>query len=336
MKDTALEAACERAEGAVPSAARGPSKWNRVKRDVRRNWPLYLMILPVVVFFLVFSYFPMLGLLVSFKDYSTVQGIFGSPWATDLAGNTDILFHFKTFFSDPYFGRLLRNTVIFSLMDIVFVFPAPIVVALLMHSIQNKPYRRVTSTMMYMPYFISMVVVCGIVRDFTSVSGIFSVVAQKVGIVGDEAAILGDTRFFRWIVIVSNIWQATGYGSIIYIAALCSIDTTLYEAADIDGAGRMAKLFRITIPSIMPTIMIFLLLKIAAILNYNFEKIHLLYSIPTYEVGDILSTYIYRIGIEQGRISYTTAISFFNSVVGFVLLLISNWFSKKFGGNNLF
>ena len=221
-------------------------------------------------------------------------------------------------------------------MDIVFVFPAPIVVALLMHSIQNKPYRRVTSTMMYMPYFISMVVVCGIVRDFTSVSGIFSVVAQKVGIVGDEVAILGDTRFFRWIVIVSNIWQATGYGSIIYIAALCSIDTTLYEAADIDGAGRMAKLFRITIPSIMPTIMIFLLLKIAAILNYNFEKIHLLYSIPTYEVGDILSTYIYRIGIEQGRISYTTAISFFNSVVGFVLLLISNWFSKKFGGNNLF
>lgn len=176
----------------------------------------------------------------------------------------------------------------------------------------------------------------GAKRDFTSVSGIFSVVAQKLGIVADEAAILGDTRFFRWIVIISNIWQATGYGSIIYIAALCSIDTTLYEAADIDGAGRMAKLFRITIPSIMPTIMIFLLLKIAAILNYNFEKIHLLYSIPTYEVGDILSTYIYRIGIEQGRISYTTAISFFNSVVGFVLLLISNWFSKKFGGNNLF
>lgn len=336
MKDTALEAACERAEGAVPSAARGPSKWNRVKRDVRRNWPLYLMILPVVVFFLVFSYFPMLGLLVSFKDYSTVQGIFGSPWATDLAGNTDIFFHFKTFFSDPYFGRLIRNTLIFSLMDIVFVFPAPIVVALLMHSIQNKPYRRATSTMMYMPYFISMVVVCGIVRDFTSVSGIFSVIAQRLGIVADETAILGDTRFFRWIVIVSNIWQATGYGSIIYIAALCAIDTTLYEAADIDGAGRMAKLFRITLPSIMPTIMIFLLLKIAAILNYNFEKIHLLYSIPTYEVGDILSTYIYRIGIEQGRISYTTAISFFNSVVGFVLLLISNWFSKKFGGNNLF
>ena len=336
MKDTALEAACERAEGAVPSAARGPSKWNRVKRDVRRNWPLYLMILPVVVFFLVFSYFPMLGLLVSFKDYSTVQGIFGSPWATDLAGNTDIFFHFKTFFSDPYFGRLIRNTLIFSLMDIVFVFPAPIVVALLMHSIQNKPYRRVTSTMMSMPYFFSMVVVCGIVRDFTSVSGIFSVIAQHLGIVADETAILGDTRFFRWIVIVSNIWQATGYGSIIYIAALCSIDTTLYEAADIDGAGRMAKLFRITLPSIMPTIMIFLLLKIAAILNYNFEKIHLLYSIPTYEVGDILSTYIYRIGIEQGRISYTTAISFFNSVVGFVLLLISNWFSKKFGGNNLF
>ena len=152
----------------------------------------------------------------------------------------------------------------------------------------------------------------------------------------DGAGILGDTRFFRWIVIVSNIWQGTGYGSIIYIAALCSIDVTLYEAADIDGAGIAARLFRITLPSIMSTIMIFLLLKVAVILNYNFEKIHLLYSIPTYEVGDILSTYVYRIGIEQGRISYTTAISLFNSVVGFLLLIVCNAISRKFGGNNLF
>ena len=134
----------------------------------------------------------------------------------------------------------------------------------------------------------------------------------------------------------SSIWQGTGYGSIIYIASLCSIDTTLYEAADIDGAGKAARLFKITLPSIMSTIMIFLLLKVAGILNYNFEKIHLLYSIPTYEVGDILSTYVYRIGIEQGRISYTTAISLFNSVVGFVLLLGCNELSRRFGGNNLF
>ena len=138
-------------------------------------------------------------------------------------------------------------------------------------------------------------------------------------------------RFIR-----RNIWQGTGYGSIIYIASLCAIDTTLYEAADIDGAGKIAKLFKITLPSIMSTIMIFLLLKIAAVLNYNFEKIHLLYSIPTYEVGDILSTYVYRIGIEQGRISYTTAISLFNSLVGFILLIVFNGLTKKFGGYNLF
>lgn len=321
---------------AAPSCALRKGAGIRLKADLRRNFPLYIMILPVVVFFIAFSYFPMVGLVVAFKDYSTIKGIFGSPWATNLEGVRDALYHFKTFFADPYFGRLLRNTLMFSLMDIVFVFPAPIILALFLHSIHNKAYRRVTQTMVYMPYFISMVVVCGIVRDFTSANGLFGVLFQKLGLVADGAGILGDARFFRWIVIFSNVWQATGYGSIIYIAALCAIDTTLYEAADIDGAGKAAKLFRITLPSIMSTIMIFLLLKIAAILNYNFEKIHLLYSIPTYEVGDILSTYVYRIGIEQGRISYTTAISLFNSVVGFVLLLIANAISRRFGDNNLF
>lgn len=325
------------ADGAeAPSPHCGKKLGERLKREGKRNYALYLMILPVVVFFIIFSYFPMVGLIAAFKDYKPTQGIFGSPWAENLQGQTDIFFHFKTFFGDPYFGRLLRNTLIFSLLDLLFVFPAPIILALLMQSIQNKKYHRVTQTMVYMPYFISMVVVCGIIRDFTSASGIFGVLFQKLGIVSDGAGILGDTRFFRWIVIVSNIWQGTGYGSIIYIAALCSIDVTLYEAADIDGAGIAARLFRITLPSIMSTIMIFLLLKVAAILNYNFEKIHLLYSIPTYEVGDILSTYVYRIGIEQGRISYTTAISLFNSVVGFLLLIVCNAISRKFGGNNLF
>lgn len=308
----------------------------RLKTEAKRNYALYLMILPVVVFFVIFSYFPMVGLIAAFKDYKPTQGIFGSPWASNLQGETDALYHFRLFFSDPYFGRLLRNTLMFSFMDILFVFPAPIILALLLHSIQEKKYRRVTQTLVYMPYFISMVVVCGIIRDFTSANGIFGVVFQKLGLVGAGAGILGDTRFFRWIVIFSNIWQGTGYGSIIYIASLCSIDTTLYEAADIDGAGKAARLFKITLPSIMSTIMIFLLLKVAGILNYNFEKIHLLYSIPTYEVGDILSTYVYRIGIEQGRISYTTAISLFNSVVGFVLLLGCNELSRRFGGNNLF
>lgn len=319
-----------------PSRPLRGGKGRMWKREFKRNYALYIMILPVVVFFITFSYFPMVGLIASFKDYKPIDGIFGSAWATNLQGETDIFYHFKTFFSDPYFGRLLRNTLMFSFLDLLFVFPAPIILALLMHSIQNKKYRRVSQTLVYMPYFISMVVVCGIIRDFTSSSGLFGVMFQKLGLVEDGSGILGDVRFFRWIVIVSNIWQGTGYGSIIYIASLCAIDTTLYEAAQIDGAGKIAKLFKITLPSIMSTIMIFLLLKIAAVLNYNFEKIHLLYSIPTYEVGDILSTYVYRIGIEQGRISYTTAISLFNSLVGFILLIVFNGLTKKFGGYNLF
>lgn len=321
---------------AAPSGAFRKGTGARLKEDMRRNFPLYLMILPVLVFFILFSYFPMVGLITAFKDYRVTQGIFGSPWASDLEGRTDIFYHFKTFFSDPYFGRLIRNTLIFSLLDILIVFPAPVIFALLINYITVKPYRRVVQTMVYLPYFISMVVVCGLIRDFTSANGLFGVLFYKLGLVKENAGILSDTRFFRGIVITSNVWQGTGYGSIIYIAALCAIDKTLYEAADIDGAGKVAKLLRITLPSIMPTIMIFLLLKVAAILNYNFEKIHLLYTIPTYEVGDILSTYVYRIGIEQGRLSYTTAISLFNSVVGFILLIIANAVTKRFSENNLF
>ncbi len=323
-----------KAGGAAAPSAHNKTFGVRLKTDFSRNYALYIMILPVVVFFIVFSYFPMVGLIAAFKDYKTTQGIFGSPWATNLEGVTDIFYHFKTFFADPYFGRLIRNTLIFSLLDILIVFPAPVILALLMNYIQVKPYRRVAQTMVYMPYFISMVVVCGLVRDFTSESGLFGVMFQKLGLVSENTGILGDTRFFRGIVIVSNVWQSTGYGSIVYIAALCAIDKTFYEAADIDGAGKAAKLFRITLPSIMSTIMIFLLLKIAGILNYNFEKIYLLYSIPTYEVGDILSTYVYRIGIEQGRLSYTTAISLFISVVGFVLLIIANAIVKRFSENS--
>lgn len=326
-----------KADGAsAPSRVLHKSAFQRLKTDMRRNNPLYIMILPVLLFFIVFSYFPMVGLITAFKDYRATQGIFGSAWAKNLDGATDIFYHFKTFFSDPYFKRLIGNTLIFSLLDILIVFPAPIILALLMNYITVKPYRRVVQTMVYLPYFISMVVVCGLVRDFTSANGLFGVLFNKLGLTQENAGILSDPRFFRGIVIVSNVWQGTGYGSIIYIAALCAIDKTLYEAADIDGAGKAAKLFRITLPSIMSTIMIFLLLKVAAVLNYNFEKIHLLYTIPTYSVGDILSTYVYRIGIEQGRLSYTTAISLFNSVVGFILLIIANSVTKRFGDNNLF
>lgn len=321
---------------AAPSCALRKGAGIRLKADLRRNFPLYIMILPVVVFFIAFSYFPMVGLITAFKDYKVTQGIFGSPWAKNLEGMTDIFYHFKTFFSDPYFGRLIRNTLTFSMLDILIVFPAPIILALLMNYISVKPYRRVAQTMVYLPYFISMVVVCGLIRDFTSANGLFGVMFQKLGLAQENSGILSDPRYFRGIVILSNVWQGTGYGSIIYIAALCAIDKTLYEAADIDGAGKTAKLFRITLPSIMSTIMIFFLLKVAAVLNYNFEKIHLLYTIPTYEVGDILSTYVYRIGIEQGRLSYTTAISLFNSVVGFVLLIIANAITKRFSENNLF
>lgn len=299
-----------------------------LRRYMKKYWPLYAMMVLPVIYFIVFKYLPMFGNILAFRRYRPGM----SPWGEEWAG----LRYFKLFMRDPMFWSAFKNTLVLSLLNLLVNFFLPILFAILLNEVRAKRFKKFVQTISYMPRFISTVVVITILGELLSPSSGLVNLFLKNAFGIEPIYFMNEPGWFRIIYILTDSWQFTGWTAIIYLAAITGISSDLFEAAEIDGAGRLQQIMYVTIPSIMPTIMIFLLLKIAAILNYNFEKIHLLYSIPTYEVGDILSTYIYRIGIEQGRISYTTAISFFNSVVGFVLLLISNWFSKKFGGNNLF
>jgi len=295
------------------------SGWSR---DFRKNYPVYILFIPVFAYFDLFSYWPMAGVSMAFQDYDIVKGMFGSPGAG--------FKHFANFFSDPYFGRLIGNTVIFSLLSIVFVFPMPIILALLLTAVHNKLFRRTIQTSVYMPFFIATVVVCGLIKNFVSNDGFIGMFFAKLGVVEDGTHLLTLPKFFRPIIVVSDIWQGVGFGSIIFVAALSSIDQTLYEAAAIDGAGRISKLFKITLPSILPMIMLMLTLRVGSLLSVGYEKIALLYGPETFPVADVLGSYVYRLGVAAGNeYSYTTAIGLFNSVVSLVLLLIANYLSKK-------
>lgn len=300
----------------------------RLQKDMQKNWTMYLLILPALAFFIVFSYLPMAGLMMAFQDYDISLGFFASPWVG--------FKHFSAFFHDMYFWRIIGNTLLFSLLDIAFVFTTPILLALLIHGVKSAKYRRVIMTAVYLPYFISMVVVCGLIKQLVSENGVLGLFFTKLGLLEDGMSMLGDPKFFRGIITVSNIWQSIGFNSVIYIAALGGIDAGLYEAAELDGAGRLRKVWHISLPSILPTIMMLLIMKIGMILNVNFEKIYLLYSSATYNVGETISTYIYKYGALGGDYSYTTAIGLFQSVVGFILVLVSNKLSRKLTGASVF
>ena len=301
-------------------------KKNRIARDFKKNYSLYLLILPVIAFFAIFSYGPMFGVLMAFQNYNMMDGIFGSQWVG--------FEHFVVFFKSNYFGRLIRNTVIFSLLDLAIVFPTPIILAIMLNSVLNKFFKRFVQTAVYLPYFISVVVVAGLLRNFLAPAGFIGAAFTKLGLISEGEYVLGEPKFFRGIIVVSNIWQTIGFQSIIFIAALSSIDPTLYEAAEIDGAGRTSKLLRITLPSILPMIMLMLVLKIGTLLAVGYEKIVLLYNSSTWEVGDVIGSYVYRLGFETASVnySYTTAIGLFNSVVSLILLLVANFLSKKTTG----
>lgn len=302
----------------------------RVKKDAKNNWVLYLMFLPVLAFFVIFSYFPMAGILMAFEDYSPGQGFFNSEW---------IWFdHFKRFFADPYFGRTILNTLEFSALSLVFVFPSSIVYALMLNGIKNKIFKRSVQTAVYMPYFISLVVVCGLITTFVSSDGFIGVLCQKLGIIDPDTSLLIYPQYFKAIIIVSDIWQGIGFSSIFYVAALSSIDPTLYEAAELDGAGRMAKLFHITLPGILPMIMMSLTLKVGTLFSVGYEKIVLLYNVDTWVSGETISSYVYRLGFASttAQYGYTTAIGLFNSVANLIMLFISNKLNKKLTGYGLF
>lgn len=295
------------------------SIWRTITRDFRRNKLLYLMVLPVVAYYVVFEYGPMYGLQIAFKNYSPGTGIWGSPWVG--------LNNFFEFFRSYYFWRLIRNTVLISLYDLIFGFPAPIVLALLLNELRQQLFKRIVQTISYLPHFISIVVVVGMLVDFLARDGVVNQLLSYFGI--EARSYLSEPGWFRFIYISSGIWQQIGWGSIIYLAALSNIDPALYEAAKVDGANRWKQMIHITIPGIMPTVIILLILRMGSMMSVGSEKILLMYNPLTYETADVISTFVYRKGILEASYSYTTAVGLFNAIIAFSLLIISNSISKR-------
>ncbi|MDR1971899.1 MAG: ABC transporter permease subunit [Treponema sp.] len=294
-------------------------------KDLKLNYTVYLMVLPVVAYFFIFHYMPMGGVLMAFQDFSVRRGIFGSPWVGAE--------HFIRFFNSVYFWRLIRNTLLISFYGLLFSFPLPIVFALCLNEIKNRKFKKTVQTISYLPYFISIVVVVSILIDFTKSQGILTRLAALLGDSG--GALISRPEWFRALYIGSNMWQHLGYNSIIFIAALSGIDPELYEAAWIDGAGRWKQTLHVTLPGIASTIVILLILRLGQIMSIGFEKTILMYSPATYETADIISSYTYRVGIIDNNYSYSTAVNLFNSVINFLMLIGANKISRKFSETSL-
>ncbi|RXZ80053.1 sugar ABC transporter permease [Paenibacillaceae bacterium] len=280
---------------------------------------LFLMVLPGFLIVLVFSYFPMYGIQIAFKKYSAAQGIWGSEWVG--------FKYFVLFFKDPTALRVLKNTFLLGFYSLLWGFPAPIILALLFNELKHSVFKKVVQTISYLPHFISTVIIVGIIRTFTEREGLFNKAVSLFGL--DPIVFLSEPSWFRTIFISTNIWQGIGFGTILYLAALSSVDPTLYDVANIDGASRWRKVWNINWPHIKPTTIILFILSISGILGTDFQKVLLLYNPDTYEVADVIGTYLYREGIMGSRFEYTTAIGLFQSLVAFILLVAANKLSRK-------
>lgn len=310
----------------VPVQAKAKLSWFQFfGKELIKNRYIYIMLIPVVAYYIVIHYFPMYGLVIAFKDFSPMRGISDSPWVG--------FKHFEEFFGAYYFWRLLRNTVLISFYDILFGFPAPIILALLLNEVRHGLFKRLVQTISYLPHFISIVVVVGLVINFLAKDGLINSLIVTLG--GDPILFMQRPEWFRTIFVGSNIWQSIGWGSIIYLAALSNIDPSLYEAAEVDGARRWAKLWHITLPGIVPIISIMLILRVGDMMTIGFEKIILMYNPLTYETADVISTFVYRKGLLEMSYSYSTAIGLFNAVISFILLIVVNRSSRRLSGSSL-
>jgi len=296
------------------------SFFQETMRDISKYKSLYVLVIPVVIWYILFEYKPMYGVVIAFQDYRPRRGISGSEWVG--------LKHFKDFVSSFFFGRTVKNTLIISLTNIIFGFPAPIIFALLLNEIKNLKFKKLVQTISYMPHFISMVVFTSMIRVFVSNNGFITGILNVLFDV-PKKSLLTMQEYFVPIHVLSGIWQGLGWGAIIYIAALANVDQELYDAASIDGANRWKQTIHVTIPSIMPTIIIMLLLRLGGIMSVGYEKIILLYNEGIYEVSDVISTYVYRKGLQEFQYSFSAAVNLFNTVINFTLIMIFNKVSKK-------
>lgn len=295
------------------------AKRARMWKQIKKNRVVYLMILPVIIYYILFHYKPMYGLIIAFMDYKPRKGVLGSEWVG--------LKHFIDFFGGYYFWRLLRNTLKLSFATLLIGFPVPIILALLINELQSKKFSKMVQTITYMPHFVSMVVLCAMIRQFVAANGFITYFATLLGY--DGSNMLSKPGLWIPIYVLSNIWQGAGWGSIVYLAALTGIDSELYDAAKVDGANRWKQTIHVTIPCILPTIVVMLIMRIGQLMSVGYEKTILLYNESIYDVADIISTYVYRMGLLSKEYSFSTAVGLFNSVINFTLVIIANKISKK-------
>jgi putative aldouronate transport system permease protein len=299
--------------------------FNQLRRNISRDRYLLLIITIPVIYFIIFHYLPMYGLIIAFKDFHPLKGIVHSPWVG--------FKYFEQFFHSVYIWRLLKNTVLLSVYSLLWGFPIPIIFALLINELRDRFYKKFVQTVSYLPHFISVVIVTGMLVTFLAQDGVANLILRKFGI--DPIIFLNEPGLFRSIYVSSGVWQSFGWGSIIYLAAIAGINPQLYEAAEMDGAKRWHRMRHITLPGIMPTIIILLILNVGSMLEIGFEKVLLLYNPTTYVTADIIQTYVYRRGILSADFSYGAAIGLFNNVINLCVLVIANTISRKVSDTSL-
>ena len=297
-----------------------------IKYDIKNNKNLIIMSLIGILWVILFRYLPMWGVLTAFKRYNLYKGFWASEWIG--------FKYFHQFFTDMYFTRLLRNKILLSFYSILWGFPAPIILALLLNELKDGPFKRISQTISYLPHFISTVIIVGLMMQILASDGVVNKLIVLLGM--EKINFFMEPKYFRTLYISSGIWQSVGWSSIIYLAAISGIDPQLYDAADIDGANKLRKARHITLPGISNTIVVLLILSIGSLLSVGFEKVYLLQNPAIYETSDIISTYVYRRGIIDGEFGYATAIGLFNSLVSFILLVFSNTLSKKYFDKGLY
>ncbi len=303
----------------------GNSLGKTLAKEFKRNWVLYVMMVPALVYFLLYCYFPMFGLVIAFQDYRVGDSFLGGEFVG--------FKHFTDFFQSYYFGRLLMNTFLLSMGVLIFGYPVPLIFALLLNEVRHLKFKKLAQTITYLPHFISLVVICGLILDFTKMDGLINTLIKACG--GEPIPFMSKPEWFKPVYIISDIWSSFGWNSIIFIAALLGIDQEQYEAASLDGAGRLKKILYISIPGITPVIMTTLLMRLGRVMSLGFEKVFNLYNASTYETADIISTFVYRQGILNANYSSAAAIGLFNAVINLALVMAANRISKKLTESSL-
>lgn len=293
--------------------------------QLKKHKYAYIMMIPVLLFYIIFHYLPMFGIIIAFKDYTPIKGFISSEWVG--------FKHFITFFQNIFFWRLVKNTFLISFLDLLINFPTPIILALLFNELRNKYFKSIVTTVSYFPHFISMVVMCGMIRSFTMSDGIITNLFVMLGM--PRESMLLNAALFKSIYVLSSSWKNIGWSSIIYMAALCSVDMQLYEACKIDGGGRWRQMIHVTLPGIAPTIILLFILRIGTLLAVGSEKIILLYNSAIYETADVISSYIFRKGLQEQNWSYGSAVGIFNSLINFIFIVSANYISRQVGETSL-